>query len=35
MIAASLLQRAGFTKVTDVTGGYDAWVESQAAVAKN
>jgi glyoxylase-like metal-dependent hydrolase (beta-lactamase superfamily II)/rhodanese-related sulfurtransferase len=35
MIAASLLQRAGFTNVTDVIGGYDAWVESQAAVAKN
>ncbi len=31
--AASLLQRAGFTNVTDVIGGYDAWVESQAAGA--
>jgi glyoxylase-like metal-dependent hydrolase (beta-lactamase superfamily II)/rhodanese-related sulfurtransferase len=34
MIAASLLQRAGFTNVTDVIGGYDAWLEAQAAAAK-
>ncbi len=34
MIAASLLQRAGFTNVTDVIGGYDAWVaETQSAAA--
>ena len=33
MIAASLLQRAGFENVTDVIGGYDAWVEAQAAGA--
>ncbi len=31
MIAASLLQRAGFENVTDVIGGYDAWLEAQAA----
>ncbi len=31
ILAASLLQRAGFTSVTDVIGGYDAWVEGQAA----
>ena len=35
MIAASLLQRAGFTNVTDVAGGYDAWkAETQTAAAK-
>jgi hydroxyacylglutathione hydrolase len=34
MIAASLLQRAGFTNVTDVIGGYDGWVEAQAAATK-
>jgi rhodanese-related sulfurtransferase len=34
MIAASLLQRAGFTNVTDIIGGYDAWVAAQAATAK-
>ena len=33
MIAASLLQRAGFKNVTDVIGGYDAWLEAQAAGA--
>ena len=25
MIAASLLQRAGFEQVINVTGGFDAW----------
>ena len=34
MMAASLLQRAGFANVTDVIGGYDAWVEAQAAGAR-
>ena len=34
MIAASLLQRAGFTNVTDVIGGYDGWAEAQAAATK-
>jgi len=33
MIAASLLQRAGFRNVTDLIGGYDAWVEAMAARA--
>ena len=33
MRAASLLQRSGFTNVTDVIGGYDAWVEAQAQTA--
>jgi hydroxyacylglutathione hydrolase len=28
MIACSLLQRAGFHKVTNVTGGFDAWQEA-------
>ena len=35
MIAASLLQRAGFRNVTDVVGGYDAWVEAQMAAANH
>jgi rhodanese-related sulfurtransferase len=26
MIACSLLQRAGFTNVTNIIGGYDAWI---------
>lgn len=35
MVAASLLQRAGFTDITDLAGGYDAWAaEMQGAVAK-
>ncbi|MGH9521702.1 MAG: rhodanese-like domain-containing protein, partial [Terriglobales bacterium] len=35
MIAASLLQRAGFSNVTDVAGGYDAWrAETQTVAAK-
>ena len=33
MIAASLLQRAGFENVTDIAGGYDAWLEAQKAGA--
>jgi len=28
MIASSLLQRAGFRNVINVTGGYDAWVQA-------
>ena len=35
MMAASLLQRAGFTNVTDVIGGYDAWVAEQGSAAVN
>lgn len=35
MAAASLLQRAGYANVTDVAGGYDAWiVDRQTAAAK-
>ena len=33
VIAASMLQRAGFRNVTDVIGGYDAWAKEEAAVA--
>jgi hydroxyacylglutathione hydrolase len=29
MIACSLLQKAGFSKVVNVTGGFDAWQQSQ------
>ena len=28
MIAASLLQRAGFENVINVTGGFDAWLQA-------
>jgi hydroxyacylglutathione hydrolase len=36
MLAASLLQRAGFTNVTNVVGGYDAWLaDTQAVAAKS
>jgi glyoxylase-like metal-dependent hydrolase (beta-lactamase superfamily II)/rhodanese-related sulfurtransferase len=31
IIAASLLRRAGFRNVTDVAGGYDAWVKDAVA----
>ena len=36
MIACSLLQRAGFRNVTNVTGGFDAWQEAKlpTAIAK-
>ena len=36
ILAASLLRRAGFRNVSDVAGGYDAWVKefSAAAIAK-
>ena len=33
-IAASLLQRAGFRQVTNVTGGFDAWVAAGLPVAQ-
>lgn len=33
MIAASLLQRAGFTNIVDVIGGYDAWEAEQKSTA--
>jgi hydroxyacylglutathione hydrolase len=33
MIAASLLQREGFTNVTDILGGYDAWMDAQSVRA--
>lgn len=33
MIASSLLQRAGFRKVVNVTGGFDAWQEAKLPVA--
>jgi hydroxyacylglutathione hydrolase len=29
MIACSLLQRAGFRNITNVTGGFDAWQEAK------
>jgi hydroxyacylglutathione hydrolase len=32
MIAASLLQRAGFTSVINVTGGFDAWQQARLPV---
>ena len=32
MIACSLLQRAGFTNVTNVIGGFDAWQEAKLPV---
>ena len=32
MIASSLLQRAGFRNVIDVTGGFDAWQQAKLAV---
>jgi len=32
MIACSLLQRAGFTNVTNITGGYDAWTAASLPV---
>ena len=32
MIACSLLQRAGFRNVTNVTGGFDAWQEAKLPV---
>jgi len=32
MIACSLLQRAGFTDVTNVTGGFDAWQQANLPV---
>jgi glyoxylase-like metal-dependent hydrolase (beta-lactamase superfamily II)/rhodanese-related sulfurtransferase len=36
IIAASLLRRAGFRNVTDVAGGYDAWLkEQQTAMASD
>lgn len=33
MIAASLLQRAGFRSVIDVTGGFDAWQQAKLPVS--
>ncbi len=33
-IAASLLERAGFTQVTDLAGGMDAWSQSQPLTAE-
>jgi len=33
MIASSLLERAGFTQVLNVTGGFDAWQQSKLPVA--
>jgi rhodanese-related sulfurtransferase len=33
MIACSLLQRAGFENVINVSGGLDAWQEAQLAVS--
>jgi rhodanese-related sulfurtransferase len=32
MIACSLLQRAGFKKIVDVTGGFDAWQQAKLPV---
>jgi glyoxylase-like metal-dependent hydrolase (beta-lactamase superfamily II)/rhodanese-related sulfurtransferase len=32
MIACSLLQRAGFTKVTNISGGFDAWLAASLPV---
>jgi hydroxyacylglutathione hydrolase len=32
MIACSLLQRAGFKNIVDVTGGFDAWQQAKLAV---
>ena len=32
MIASSLLQRAGFRNVIDVTGGFDAWQQAKLPV---
>jgi len=32
MIAASLLQRAGFRTVINVSGGFDAWQQAQLPV---
>jgi len=29
MIASSLLQRAGFKQVINMTGGFDAWQQAQ------
>jgi hydroxyacylglutathione hydrolase len=34
MIAASLLQRSGFTNLVDLTGGFDAWQDAEPPVAK-
>jgi hydroxyacylglutathione hydrolase len=33
MIACSLLQRAGFTRVLNVTGGFDAWLQANLPIA--
>jgi rhodanese-related sulfurtransferase len=32
-VACSLLQRAGYTNVVNVTGGFDAWQQEQLPVA--
>jgi rhodanese-related sulfurtransferase len=34
MIACSLLRRAGFTDVTNVIGGFDAWLQAQMQIEK-
>ncbi len=34
MIAASLLQRAGFTHVVDLIGGFDAWQSAGLPISK-
>ena len=33
MIACSLLLRAGFENVSNVTGGFDAWQEAKLPIA--